>query len=167
MSTVSIVAVLSLAPWAEQQSMKPIVFLVILTQDSQQVQPLSTLQAFLEWQCKNAKTGLKKDIDEIWRAKFLHSQSVITKMPMIVIVAVHTLVPWAVPEQVGLFNVLSFLSQCYLWLCMDKLLTGLNLGRVFNFRSDSLPAALVWCYRVKLPNLKLKTQPKQLLVLSH
>ncbi len=43
---------------------------------------------------------------------------------------------------------------------MDKL--QLNLGRVFNFRSGHLHAAPLWCYRVKLPNLDLKTQPKQL-----
>jgi hypothetical protein len=47
---------------------------------------------------------------------------------------------------------------------MDKLhLTGQNLGQVLNFRSGHLHVALLWCYRVKLPDLKLKTQPKQLL----
>jgi hypothetical protein len=47
---------------------------------------------------------------------------------------------------------------------MDKLqLTGRNLGQVFNFRNGHLHAAQFWCYRVKLPNLKLKTRPKQLL----
>jgi hypothetical protein len=46
---------------------------------------------------------------------------------------------------------------------MDKLqLTGQNLvGRVFNFSSGHLHAADLWCYRVKLPNLNLKTWPKQ------
>jgi hypothetical protein len=49
-------------------------------------------------------------------------------------------------------------------LIMDKLqLTGRNLGRVFNFRSGHLHVAHLWCYQVKLPNLKLKTLPKQLL----
>ncbi len=47
---------------------------------------------------------------------------------------------------------------------MDKLqLTGRNLGRVFNLRSGHLHAAHLWCYQVKLPNLKLKIWPKQLL----
>jgi len=47
---------------------------------------------------------------------------------------------------------------------MDKLqLTGQNLGRVFNFRSDHLHAATYLVSSVKLPNLQLKTQPKQLL----
>ncbi len=47
---------------------------------------------------------------------------------------------------------------------MDKLrLTGQNLDRVFNFRFGHLDAEHFWCYQVKLPNLKLKTRPKQLL----
>ncbi len=47
---------------------------------------------------------------------------------------------------------------------MDKLqLTGQNLGKVFNVRGGHLPAAHLSCYQVKLPNLKLKTQPKKLL----
>jgi hypothetical protein len=47
---------------------------------------------------------------------------------------------------------------------MDKLqLTGRNLGRVFNFRNGDVHAVHFSCYSVKLPNLKLKTQPKQLL----
>jgi hypothetical protein len=47
---------------------------------------------------------------------------------------------------------------------MDELqLTGQNLGRVFNFKFGHLHAAHFWCYQVKLPNLKLKTQPKKLL----
>ncbi len=47
---------------------------------------------------------------------------------------------------------------------MDKLqLTGQNLGRVFNFRFGHLHAEHFWCYQVKLPNLKMKTRPKQLL----
>jgi hypothetical protein len=47
---------------------------------------------------------------------------------------------------------------------MAKLqLTGQNLGRVFNFRNGHVHAAHFLCYGVKLPNLKLKTQPKQLL----
>jgi hypothetical protein len=36
-------------------------------------------------------------------------------------------------------------------------------GRVFNFRSGHLHAVHLWCYQVKLPNLKLKTWPRQLL----
>jgi hypothetical protein len=47
---------------------------------------------------------------------------------------------------------------------MDTLqLTGLNLGRVFNFRNGRVHAMHLHCCRVKLPNLKLKTRPKQLL----
>jgi hypothetical protein len=47
---------------------------------------------------------------------------------------------------------------------MDKLqLTGQNLGRVFNFRNVRVHAVHLLCYGVKLPNLKLKTRPKQLL----
>ncbi len=45
---------------------------------------------------------------------------------------------------------------------MDKLRpTGQNLDRVFNFRSGHLHATHLWCYEAKLPNLKLKTRPKQ------
>jgi len=47
---------------------------------------------------------------------------------------------------------------------MDKpQLTGQNLGQVFNFEFDHLHAENIWCYQAKLPNLKLKTRPKQLL----
>jgi hypothetical protein len=47
---------------------------------------------------------------------------------------------------------------------MGKLqLTGLNLGRVFNFRCGRLHAAQIWCYQVNLTNFKLKTRHKQLL----
>jgi hypothetical protein len=47
---------------------------------------------------------------------------------------------------------------------MDKLqLKGQNLDRVFNFRSGHLHAATFLVSSVKLPNLQLKTQPKQLL----
>ncbi len=47
---------------------------------------------------------------------------------------------------------------------MDKLqLTAQNLGRVFNFRNGHVHAMHFLCYRVKLTNLKLKTQPEQLL----
>jgi hypothetical protein len=46
---------------------------------------------------------------------------------------------------------------------MDKLqLTGQNLGRVYNFRNGHLHAATFSVLSVKLPNLQLKTQPKQL-----
>jgi hypothetical protein len=40
-------------------------------------------------------------------------------------------------------------------------LTGQKLVRGFNFRSGHLHAAQLWCYGLKLPNLKLKTLPKQ------
>jgi hypothetical protein len=40
--------------------------------------------------------------------------------------------------------------------------TGQNLGRVFNFRNGRVPAVHFLCYKVKLPNLKLKTRLKQL-----
>jgi hypothetical protein len=47
---------------------------------------------------------------------------------------------------------------------MDKLqLTGLNLGRVFNSRGGHVYAMHSCSYLSKLPNLKLKTRPKQLL----
>ncbi len=49
-------------------------------------------------------------------------------------------------------------------LAKDKLqLTGQNLGRVFNFRSDRVHAMHLLCHGVKLSNLKLKTRAKQLL----
>ena len=41
--------------------------------------------------------------------------------------------------------------------------TGRNLGRVFNFRSGHLHVATFLVLSVKLPNLQLKTRPKQLL----
>jgi hypothetical protein len=45
---------------------------------------------------------------------------------------------------------------------MDKLqLTGQNLGQVFNFRYGRVHAVHLHCCGVKLPNLKLKTRPKQ------
>jgi hypothetical protein len=47
---------------------------------------------------------------------------------------------------------------------MNKLqLAGRNLGRVFNFRSGHMHAMHLLCYGIKVPNLKLKTQHKQLL----
>jgi hypothetical protein len=47
---------------------------------------------------------------------------------------------------------------------MDKLqLKGQNVGRVFNFRSGHLHAATFLVLSVKLPNLQLKTRPRQLL----
>ena len=47
---------------------------------------------------------------------------------------------------------------------MDKLqLIRQNLGRVFNFRSGCFYADAFLVSSVKLPNLQLKTQPKQLL----
>jgi hypothetical protein len=47
---------------------------------------------------------------------------------------------------------------------MDELqLTGQNLGRVFTFRNVRVHVWHFLCYRLKLPNLELKTWPKQLL----
>ncbi len=47
---------------------------------------------------------------------------------------------------------------------MDKLqLTGPNQGRVFKIRNGHLHAAVFLVSSVKLPNLQLKTRPKQLL----
>ncbi len=47
---------------------------------------------------------------------------------------------------------------------MDKLhLTEQNLAWVLNLRSGHLHAAHLLCCRVKLPNVNLKTHPKQLL----
>jgi hypothetical protein len=46
---------------------------------------------------------------------------------------------------------------------MDKLqLTGWNLDRVFNSRSGCVFAMHLSCFETKLPNLMLKTRPKQL-----
>ncbi len=47
--------------------------------------------------------------------------------------------------------------------CLDKLqLTGQNLGQVFNSRSDRVYDIHSCWHWAKLPNLKLKTRPKQL-----
>jgi hypothetical protein len=47
---------------------------------------------------------------------------------------------------------------------MDKLqLAEQNLGQVFNSRSGRVFAVHTRCYWTKPPNLKLKTQPEQLL----
>jgi hypothetical protein len=47
---------------------------------------------------------------------------------------------------------------------MEKLqLTGPNLGQVFNFRAGCVHAMHLCSYIVKLPKLKLKIRPKQLL----
>ncbi len=50
------------------------------------------------------------------------------------------------------------------YLVNDKLqLTGRNLGRVFNCRSDWMFVMHLFFYEAKQPNLLLKTRPKQLL----
>ncbi len=41
--------------------------------------------------------------------------------------------------------------------------TGQKQGRRFSFKSGYFCASHLWCYQVKLPNLKLTTWPKQLL----
>jgi len=47
---------------------------------------------------------------------------------------------------------------------MDKLqLTGQNLVQVFNSRSACMRAMQLLYFETKLPNLMLKTRPKQLL----
>jgi hypothetical protein len=47
---------------------------------------------------------------------------------------------------------------------MDKLyLIGRNLGQVLNSSSGCVHALLLYFFETKLPNFKLKTQPKQLL----
>jgi hypothetical protein len=47
---------------------------------------------------------------------------------------------------------------------MDKLqLTGQNLGRVFNSKTGFMYPMRLYCFEAKLNNLKLKTQPQQLL----
>jgi hypothetical protein len=49
-------------------------------------------------------------------------------------------------------------------VAMDKLqLRGQNLGLVFKIRNSHLHAAVFLVSSVKLPNLQLKTRPKQLL----
>ncbi len=56
---------------------------------------------------------------------------------------------------------LKFIWAEFSTLSMDR--TGRNLGRVFNFRFGHLQAEHFRCYQVKLPNLKMKIRPKQLL----
>ncbi len=47
---------------------------------------------------------------------------------------------------------------------MDKFhLAEQNMGRVYYFRYGRVHAMHFLCYGVKLPNLKLNTQPKQVL----
>ena len=47
---------------------------------------------------------------------------------------------------------------------MDKLqLSGQNLGRVFNFSNGCVHATQLYFFETKLPSLKLKTRPEQLL----
>ncbi len=47
---------------------------------------------------------------------------------------------------------------------MDKFhLAEQNLGRVYYFRYGRVCAMHILCYGVKLPNLKLNNQPKQVL----
>jgi hypothetical protein len=54
--------------------------------------------------------------------------------------------------------------QMMIIVSMDKLqLTGRNLGRVFNSRRGCVRAMQLRCFETKLPNLLLKTRPKQLL----
>ncbi len=60
------------------------------------------------------------------------------------------------------------LGMCWLFsvwsYTMDKLqLPGRNLGRVFNSRSSCVRSAQLRCFETKLPNLMLKTWPRQLL----
>jgi hypothetical protein len=63
---------------------------------------------------------------------------------------------------IGMFH--SVNSFIVLKMVMDKLqLTGQNLGRVCTFRIAHVHVVHLHCYRVKLPDLKLKTRPKQLL----
>ncbi len=53
-------------------------------------------------------------------------------------------------------------------LYMDKLqLTGQNVGRILNLRNGCLQVVHFLCYGVKLASLKLKTQPKQDIVLPY
>ncbi len=59
---------------------------------------------------------------------------------------------------------LAFLWKDILDRCMDKLqLTGQNLGRVFSSRRGCMCGTHLFCFEAKLPSLKLKTRPKQLL----
>ncbi len=59
---------------------------------------------------------------------------------------------------------LTYVDDVTLYLTMDKLqLTGKNLARVFNYRNGRVHAMHLLCYRVKLPYLKLKTRPYQLI----
>jgi hypothetical protein len=50
-------------------------------------------------------------------------------------------------------------------MSMDKSqLTGCLQGPVYNFKCDRVHVIQLHCFETKLPNLKLKTRPKQLLV---
>ncbi len=54
-------------------------------------------------------------------------------------------------------------KDIHTWV-MDKFqLTGQNLGRVIYFRYGRMRAVHFLCLRVNLPNLKLKTRPKEVL----
>jgi hypothetical protein len=72
-------------------------------------------------------------------------------------------------SEAGLLNMKSYFIDTMEW---DQIhnndhgqiqLTGRNLGRVFNFRFGHLQAEHFRRCQVKLPNLKFKTRPKQLL----
>ncbi len=67
-----------------------------------------------------------------------------------------------------LLAIVLSLDQCReIGYFMDKLLlTGLNLGRVFNSRSSFMWVVHLFCYEAKWPNLKLKTRRKQLFTFS-
>ncbi len=58
-----------------------------------------------------------------------------------------------------------YLFVCPLILCglLSSTGPGRNHGQVFNTRCGCMHAKHLCCYEIKLPNLKLKTQAKQLL----
>jgi hypothetical protein len=73
--------------------------------------------------------------------------------------SLHAFTAWVI--EILKLSQIYFHTNC---LSMDKLqITGQSLGQVFNFSIGHLYVVHLWCYKVKLPNLKLKTWPKQLL----
>ncbi len=61
-------------------------------------------------------------------------------------------------------NITNLFTKQATLTSMDKhQTTEQNLGWVFNFRNGNLLIEHFWCCQVKLPNLKLKTWPLQLL----
>ncbi len=93
----------------------------------------------------------------------------LNKSPRKIVVSVEIKLPFCiffVSKSQNIFPVLTNLSvKPIICNCDHGQLqpTGRNLGWVFNFRFGHLLAEHFRCCQVKLPNLKMKTQPKKLL----